>query len=128
MKDQKFYCFNQSYHKQERCDKQCENCKPDISDIDEILNMNDKDIKHLEWIFGRMRDIHGERDGYDYMIRFHEIIENQKKIRDIIKLSGKLANSARLVTKSNVKNISDRIKKMEEDLNNYDSEILKLIE
>ena len=38
--------------------------------------------------------------------------------------AGKLALSARLVTSATAKNISQRIDKMEEDLNVYDNEIL----
>ncbi len=46
---------------------------------------------------------------------------------NVIKLllaAGKLALSARLVTMTNVKNISQRIDKMESDLNDYDNEIM----
>lgn len=37
--------------------------------------MEDKDIKHLEWVYERMKHIHNESENYDYMIRFREILE-----------------------------------------------------
>ena len=37
--------------------------------------MKDKDIKHLEWVYERMKYVHNENDNYDYMIRFREILE-----------------------------------------------------
>jgi hypothetical protein len=35
-----------------------------------------KDKEHLEWIYHRMIEIHGENPNYDYMIKFREILEN----------------------------------------------------
>ena len=87
--------------------------------------MNEKDIKHLEWIFGRMRDIHGENENYDYMIRFREIIENQKKVNEILPLSGRLAMSAMMLIRSNAKDISKKVKALEVSLDEYDDEIVK---
>lgn len=37
--------------------------------------MKDKDIKHLEWVYERMKCVHNENENYDYMIRFREILE-----------------------------------------------------
>lgn len=37
--------------------------------------MKDKDIKHLEWVYERMKYVHNEKENYDYMIKFREILE-----------------------------------------------------
>lgn len=37
--------------------------------------MKDKDIKHLEWVYERMKYVHNENEGSDYMIRFRKILE-----------------------------------------------------
>ncbi len=37
--------------------------------------MKDGDIKHLEWVYERMNNVHNENENYDYMIRFREILE-----------------------------------------------------
>lgn len=37
--------------------------------------MKDKDIKHLEWVYERMKYVHNENEESDYMIRFREILE-----------------------------------------------------
>ena len=37
--------------------------------------MKDKDIKHLEWVYERMKFLYNENENYDYMIRFREILE-----------------------------------------------------
>lgn len=37
--------------------------------------MKNKDIKHLEWVYKRMKFVHNENENYDYMIRFREILE-----------------------------------------------------
>ena len=42
-------------------------------------NNSDKDIKHLQWVYDRMVNVHGENENYDYMIKFKEIIEQLKK-------------------------------------------------
>jgi len=42
-------------------------------------NINEKDVKHLQWIYDRMANVHGENKDYDYMIKFKEIIEQLKK-------------------------------------------------
>jgi hypothetical protein len=39
----------------------------------------DKDITHLQWIYDRMSNVHGENKNYDYMPKFKEIIEQFKK-------------------------------------------------
>jgi hypothetical protein len=39
----------------------------------------DKDTAHLQWIYDRMSDVHGENENYDYMLKFKEIIEQLKK-------------------------------------------------
>ena len=42
-------------------------------------NINEKDVKHLQWLYDRMANVHGENKDYDYMIKFKEIIEQLKK-------------------------------------------------
>jgi hypothetical protein len=42
-------------------------------------NINEKDVKHLQWLYVRMVHVHGENENYDYMIKFMEIIEQLKK-------------------------------------------------
>jgi hypothetical protein len=42
-------------------------------------NNSEEDIKHLQWIYDRMVNVHGENENYDYMIKFKEIIEQLKK-------------------------------------------------
>jgi hypothetical protein len=39
----------------------------------------DKDTAHLQWIYDRMSNVHGENENYDYMLKFKEIIEQLKK-------------------------------------------------
>lgn len=41
--------------------------------------MEDKDIRHLEWVYERMKDVHYENDDRDYMIRFREILETLRQ-------------------------------------------------
>jgi hypothetical protein len=45
----------------------------------EDQNINEKDVKHLQWLYDRMANVHGENKDYDYMIKFKEIIEQLKK-------------------------------------------------
>jgi hypothetical protein len=40
--------------------------------------MKTEDVKHLEWIYERMKQVHNENEGYDYMVRFRDIIDNLK--------------------------------------------------
>lgn len=40
---------------------------------------SDKDTSHLQWMYDRMSNIHGENENYDYMLKFKEIIEQLKK-------------------------------------------------
>lgn len=40
--------------------------------------MTDKDTKHLEWLYDRLKFVHGENENYDYMIKFREIIQANK--------------------------------------------------
>jgi len=47
-------------------------------------------------------------------------------LRSALKLSGKLAITARLVTTANAKNISKRIEDMESALDAYDNEIMSI--
>jgi hypothetical protein len=47
--------------------------------VPEILD--EGQIKHLEWIYNRMVNVHNENPNYDYMIRFEEIIEELKKYK-----------------------------------------------
>lgn len=34
----------------------------------------DKDVEHLQWIYDRMENVHGENPRFDYMLRFKEIL------------------------------------------------------
>lgn len=36
---------------------------------------SNKDTAHLQWIYDRMSNVHGENENYDYMLKFKEIIE-----------------------------------------------------
>ena len=38
--------------------------------------MEEKDLKHLEWVYLRMKHVHNENENVDYMIRFKEILDN----------------------------------------------------
>lgn len=40
--------------------------------------MRQEDVQHLEWIFGRMVEVHGENENFDYMNRFRDIIQSEK--------------------------------------------------
>ncbi len=42
--------------------------------------MMDDEIKHLEWIYHRMANVHGENINFDYMIKFKKIIDEQKEV------------------------------------------------
>jgi hypothetical protein len=42
-------------------------------------NINEKYVKHLQWLYDRMANVYGENKDYDYMIKFKEIIEQLKK-------------------------------------------------
>jgi hypothetical protein len=44
---------------------------------------SDDDVKHLEWMYNRMIEIHGENTNYDYMIKLKNIIETFKNKRVI---------------------------------------------
>jgi len=35
-------------------------------------------VEHLEWVYGRMKNVHGENENLDYMIRFKSIIDDLK--------------------------------------------------
>jgi hypothetical protein len=37
------------------------------------------DLKHLEFIYGRLVDVHNENPNYDYILKFKSIIEKFKK-------------------------------------------------
>ena len=38
-----------------------------------------KNSEHLQWIFNRLVEVHGENPNYDYMHRFREIINDVKE-------------------------------------------------
>ncbi len=38
--------------------------------------MNKKDLKHLEWCYMRMVNVHKEKLSVDYMVRMNEILQN----------------------------------------------------
>jgi len=46
--------------------------------------MNDKEIKHLEFIYSRMINVHKENENYDYMLKMKEILLKQKMLNKII--------------------------------------------
>lgn len=37
--------------------------------------MNKDDIKHLDWVYLRMKHVHGEDENLDYMIKFKKILD-----------------------------------------------------
>lgn len=41
--------------------------------------MTDTDLKHLEWLYERMKNVHGENEHCDFMIKFREILEALRK-------------------------------------------------
>ena len=41
--------------------------------------MKSSDKEHLQWMYSRMRLVHGEKKNLDYMKRFKEIIDNLKE-------------------------------------------------
>ena len=51
----------------------------ELKNITPIELPSDKDTAHLQWIYDRMSNVHGENENYDYMIKFKEIIEQLKK-------------------------------------------------
>jgi hypothetical protein len=56
-----------------------------VWDADEPKKTNkpmkdEKALPHLEWIYERMRHVHGENENVDYMIRFREILEQLKTL------------------------------------------------
>jgi hypothetical protein len=40
---------------------------------------SEEDLKHLEWIYDRIVNVHNENPNYDYMLKFKSIIEQFKK-------------------------------------------------
>jgi hypothetical protein len=50
-----------------------------LKDLTPIELPSDKNIIHLQWIYDRMSNVHGENKNYDYMLKFKEIIEQFKK-------------------------------------------------
>ena len=40
--------------------------------------MNKEDIKHLEFIYARLVNMHGENGNTDYMLRLYRIIQEHK--------------------------------------------------
>jgi hypothetical protein len=40
---------------------------------------SEEDLKHLEFIYGRLVDVHNENPNYDYILKFKSIIEQFKK-------------------------------------------------
>ena len=39
---------------------------------------SEEDLKHLEWIYGRLVDVHNENPNYDYILKLKSIIEKFK--------------------------------------------------
>ncbi len=44
--------------------------------------MNIGDLKHLEWIYNRMIDVHGENKNVDYMLRFNKMLDDDYHLDD----------------------------------------------
>jgi hypothetical protein len=67
--------------------------------------MSDKDIKHLEWVYERMKFVHNENENLDYMIRFREIlaslqqsdISGRLRLRDLQYLEAELKRRQDLI-------------------------------
>ena len=49
-----------------------------------------------------------------------------ERIKDVLQAAGRLALAADLVVKANTKNLSDRVTNLENALNVYNNEIVKL--
>lgn len=47
--------------------------------VDKPFDDNNEDIKHLEWMYERMKSVHNENENYDYMVKFREILDNLRK-------------------------------------------------
>lgn len=43
--------------------------------VDKPFNDIDNDIKHLEWLYERMKSVHNENENYDYMVKFRDILD-----------------------------------------------------
>lgn len=44
----------------------------------------EEDLKHLNWIYERMKNIHNENENCDYMLKFKSIIQSLKKLPSYI--------------------------------------------
>ncbi len=47
-----------------------------IRTLEQQLSICKEGKRHLEFIYGRLKQKHGESENIDYMIRFKEIIDN----------------------------------------------------
>lgn len=43
------------------------------------MKLAKKDIRHLEWIYDRMKSVHNENENFDYMLAFRRIIDGLYK-------------------------------------------------
>lgn len=43
-----------------------------------VADRLEKDHQHLEWIYQRMKNVHGEDENVDYMLKFREVIDSLK--------------------------------------------------
>lgn len=46
--------------------------------------MEDKDIKHLTWIYERLVHVHNENPNLDYMIRLKQIVDKNDTTQNVI--------------------------------------------
>ncbi len=47
--------------------------------VDAVKNIQDQsEATHLRWIYHRLINIHKEKENYDYMLKFNEIIKSKE--------------------------------------------------
>lgn len=50
-----------------------------VGGFSEWFELVDEKCEHLEWIYNRMIEVHGELENVDYMIKFNKIISDLRK-------------------------------------------------
>jgi hypothetical protein len=56
------------------CSKKSEDNKYNSGVSIEYVGLLPKDKEHLQWLYNRLVNVHGENPNYDYMLKFQEII------------------------------------------------------
>jgi len=57
------------------CSKKYEDNKYNTGVDIVYVSLFPKDKEHLQWLYNRLVNIHGENPNYDYMLKFKEIID-----------------------------------------------------